>query len=105
MTKQLRIYTVKPGAMAGWCEEWRDKIRPLRIRYGFGVSGGWVIDETNQFVWILEYAGGEKWEDVDSRYYASAERKGMVPDPARHLEKTEHWFLREVWAPNSAGEP
>jgi hypothetical protein len=90
------MYSVKPGAMDEWCREWRDLIRPLRERHGFKVSGGWVIDETSQFVWMLEYDGPEEWQAVDARYYGSPERKAMAPDPARNLEKTEHWFVREV---------
>jgi hypothetical protein len=52
-----------------------------------------VIDETNQFVWILEHDGD--FEVADSRYYDSPERKAVDPDPVRHLEKNEHWMLRE----------
>ena len=95
MAKQLRIYTVKAGAMSAWCQEWREKVAPLRRRYGFDVVGSWVIDETNQFVWIIEHSGPEDWQAVDSRYYASTERKAIDPDPARHLEKAEHWMLRD----------
>ena len=33
MTSQLREYTVRPGEMRQWIEEWRSKIVPLRPRF------------------------------------------------------------------------
>jgi hypothetical protein len=93
MAKQLRMYTVKHGHMDDFCQEWGENILPLRLQSGFRVTGPWVIDETNQFVWILEHDGD--FETADSRYYDSPERKKVQPDPARHLEKNEHWMLRD----------
>jgi NIPSNAP len=93
MAKQLRVYTVKPGEMDAFCQEWGEQILPLRLQRGFRVIGPWVIDETNQFVWILEHDGD--FEVADSRYYDSPERKKVDPDPVRHLEKNEHWMLRD----------
>ena len=63
------------------------------MQRGFRVLGPWVIDETNQFVWILEHDGD--WETAEARYYDSPERKSMDPEPVRHLAKNEHWMLRE----------
>ena len=93
MAKQLRVYTVKPGEMDAFSQEWGEQILPLRLQRGFRVIGPWVIDETNQFVWILEHDGD--FEVADSRYYDSPERKKVDPDPVRHLEKNEHWMLRD----------
>ncbi|HVD46723.1 MAG TPA: NIPSNAP family protein [Candidatus Limnocylindria bacterium] len=93
MARQLRMYTVKPGEMEAFTEEWGERILPLRLQSGFRVLGPWVIDETNQFVWILEHDGN--FELADSRYYESPDRKAVDPDPIRHLEKNEHWMLRE----------
>src|SRR5438046_3128266 len=55
MAKQLRIYTVKPGEMEAFSHEWGEHILPMRLQRGFRVLGPWVIDETNQFIWILEH--------------------------------------------------
>jgi hypothetical protein len=93
MASQLRIYTIKPGELDDFAQEWGEKILPLRLQSGFRVLGPWVIDETNQFVWILEHDGN--FELADSRYYESPDRKRMSPDPARHIQKNEHWMLRE----------
>lgn len=94
VAKQLRMYTVKPGEMDAWCEEWGEHILPLRLQRGFRVVGPWVIDETNRFVWVLEHDGD--FEVAESRYYDSPERKGLNPNPTRHLEKTESWMLRDI---------
>jgi hypothetical protein len=89
----LRMYTVKPGEMEAFCREWGEHILPLRLQSGFRVLGPWVIDETNQFVWILEHDGDFKV--ADTRYYESPARKNLDPDPARHLAKIEHWMVHE----------
>ena len=57
------------------------------------MKGPWVIDETNQFVWILEHDGN--FQLADERYYESPDRQRMTLDPARHIEANEHWMLRE----------
>jgi len=92
------MYTIKPGAMAAWLEEWGRLIAPLRRRNGFEIVGSWTA-EPDQFVWILRYTGPKTWEDADAAYYASPERAAMQPDPARHIAKSEHWLMSEVPAP------
>ena len=79
--------------MDAFCQEWGEQILPLRLQRGFRVTGPWVIDDTSQFVWIVQHDGD--WEVAESRYYESPERKAMDPDPTRHLAKIEHWMLRE----------
>jgi hypothetical protein len=96
MQYQLRIYTVKPGKMSEWQAEWKAGIRPLRERLGFKVIGAWTIEEKNQFVWVLGYAGNLNWEEADSHYYASPDRTSLVPDPARHLAGTEKWPMLPI---------
>jgi hypothetical protein len=93
MATMLRMYTVKPGEMEDFCREWGEHILPLRLQSGFRVMGPWVIDETNQFVWLLEHDGDFKV--ADARYYEAPERKSLDPDPVRHLAKIEHWMVRE----------
>ena len=89
MTSQLREYTVRPGEMRQWIEEWRSKIVPLRLKHGFEVVGAWTVEGTDQFVWIVSYDGPQSWQDAESNYYQSAERKAIDPDPARHLAHTQ----------------
>jgi hypothetical protein len=89
VTWQLREYTVKPGEMAQWIEEWRSRIVPLRLEFGFRILGAWTVDATDQFVWIIGYDGPKSWQEADSDYYQSSERKALDPDPARHLAHTQ----------------
>ncbi len=106
MPDQLRMYTIKPGEMAAWLDEWGRMIAPLRRRNGFEVVGAWTTD-ADQFIWILRYAGPKTWEEADAAYYASPERKAMDPDPARHIATSEHWLMSEASAgivPSPAGE-
>src|SRR3989442_1827710 len=95
MPDQLRMYTIKPGEMDAWLEEWGRLIVPLRHRLGFEIAGAWTT-QSDQFVWILRYAGSKTWEEAEAAYYASAERTTMQPDPARHIAKSEHWLMSAV---------
>jgi hypothetical protein len=108
MPDQLRIYTINPGEMPAWLEEWGRLIAPLRRRSGFEIVGAWTT-ESDQFVWILRYAGPKTWEEADAAYYASPERTTMQPDPARHIAKSEHWLMSALAAavpsPSEGGQP
>lgn len=95
MYVELRVYTVKPGAMDAWVGEWRDHVLPLRRRLGFSVPGAWVVESERRFVWLLAY-DGDDYESANEAYYASPERQAVDPEPTRHLERTEHWPLRPV---------
>ena len=96
MPTQLRIYTVNRGALDEFAAEWRAKIRPLRMKLGYQISGAWTVQATNQFVWLLSYDGPEDWEAHDQAYYQSDERHAMQPDPARHIARVEHYFVDSV---------
>ena len=95
MPDQLRMYTIRPGEMAAWLEEWGAQIAPLRRRLGFEILGAWTA-ESDQFIWILRYKGPKTWEEADAAYYASSERTAMQPDPARHIAKSEHRLMSAV---------
>jgi hypothetical protein len=99
MQDQLRIYTIKPGEMIEWLDEWRRLIAPLRERLGFQVLGAWTIQSENRFVWILRYSGSKSWKEADDAYYAAPERTRMQPDPARHIARAESWLLDNITAP------
>lgn len=96
MTWQIREYTVKPGEMADWVEEWRAAIVPLREGLGFKVLGAWTVDGTDQFIWIIGYEGPKAWDEAEADYYASPERKALDPDPARHLAQTGARLMTSV---------
>ena len=96
MQDELRIYTVRPGAMTDWLQEWAQVIRPLRLKYGFKVLGAWVDAGQNQFIWILRHQGPGSYEADNAAYYESAERKAIDPDPARHLANTDYRWIDPV---------
>ena len=96
MQDQLRIYTIKPGEMDAWVDEWRRLIGPLRRKHGFEVLNAWISNDGERFIWILRYGGPRSWEEADAAYYASPERTAMQPDPARHLARTESSLIRPV---------
>ena len=96
MIYQLRDYTVNQGAMDAWVKEWTETVLPLRRKWGFEVVGAWVLENENRFVWIIGYDGD--FEARDAEYYASPEREGVDPDPARHLALTRTHLMRSVLA-------
>jgi NIPSNAP len=93
--RELRVYTVRPGAMEAWVAEWREHVYPLRLQLGFSIPAAWVVEGGDRFVWLLEY-DGDDYESANAAYYESPERQALDPDPARHLTATEHWPLRPV---------
>lgn len=96
MTTQIRIYTINRGQLGQFVQEWEEKIRPLRQEIGFEVGGGWLLEETNQFVWLLSYDGPESWAKKDAAYYTSPTRLEMVPNPARLIARAEEYFAESV---------
>ena len=85
MTTQLRRYRIQPGRAEQFAQEWRGEVAPLRERHGFRVKG-WLVDESDEFVWLLEHDDRESFNAADAAYYASAERQAMSPDPARLVD-------------------
>lgn len=96
MDVQVRLYEIEsePGALESFEREWRERVVPLRERLGFVVLGGWPVVETNQFVWLLGYAGPDGIDAANARYYASGERAALRPDPARHIAAVHEWNVR-----------
>jgi NIPSNAP len=93
--RELRIYTVKPGAMEAWVAEWREHVYPLRRKLGFSIPAAWVVEGEDRFIWLLEYVGDD-YEAANEAYYSSRERRAVEPEPTRHLAATEHWPLRSI---------
>jgi NIPSNAP len=93
--RELRVYTVKPGAMEAWVAEWRERVYPLRLEHGFSVPAAWVVEGEDRFIWLLEYSGDD-YEAANAAYYASPARHALEPEPTRHLAATEHWLLRSI---------
>ena len=95
MYRELRVYTVKPGAIDDWVAEWRAHVYPLRLELGFSIPAAWVVEGEDRFVWILEY-DGDDFEAANEAYYSSPQRRAVEPEPTRHLVTTEQWPLRSV---------
>ena len=96
MPTQIHIYTINRGSLDEFATEWRDKIKPLREKFGFQVSGGWKVKETNQFVLFLSRDAEDDWESQNQAFYQSDERRFLQPDPARHIARVEQYFVESV---------
>jgi len=68
----------------------------LREGHGFEVVGAWVVEESDEFVWVIAHDGEGSFQEADAAYYASPERAALDPDPARHLTEVRTDFVREV---------
>ncbi len=53
VTWQLRRYTINKGRLDDFVDAWRRGVYPLRLKFGFTIDGAWVIQERNEFVWIM----------------------------------------------------
>ncbi len=96
MPTQLRLYTIDQGRLRQFAEEWKGSVLPLRLEHGFQVHDAWIIEETNQFAWLISYEGTESWEAKESTYYASEKRKTMEPNPARLIARPEQYFVESI---------
>jgi hypothetical protein len=92
MTYQLRIYDIKEGALEEFVALWTE-VAPLRQRFGFEIAGAWVVEDTNQFVWII---GHNDFSTADKAYYDSPERAALNPDPRDLIVKANTRFMRSV---------
>jgi hypothetical protein len=96
MQLYLRIYTIRPGEMDAWLEEWREHVVPLRQAVGFRVFGAWVSEQTDTFTWLIGYDGPEGFEAANAAYYASPERTAVDPNPGRHIAEARELPVRPV---------
>ena len=96
MKTQIRIYTIMEGELSCFVEEWRNKLKPLRIKFGFRISESWIDQKNNKFIWILTLKNEADWERLDNDYHNSKERKAMNPNPARNILTMKSYFIKEV---------
>lgn len=93
MKSQLRRYRILTGQADQFAREWRDTVAPLRERHGFHVKG-WLVVESDEFVWLLEHEDRQSFEAADAAYYSSAERHALRPDPARLIaDARKDWVI------------
>jgi len=93
---QLRHYRIRAGCMDAFLDAWLRGVYPLRRQFAFTFAGAWRIEGTDEFVWIMGYDGPDGFAAADKRYYASAEREHMSPDPARYIEAPISRPMRSV---------
>src|SRR5687767_15017361 len=86
MEYQIRHYKIRSGSMRAFVDAWLTGVYPLRQRFGFTFIGAWTVDERDEFIWIIGYAGPDGLAAADKRYYDSRERKEIDPDPAQYIE-------------------
>lgn len=96
MPTQLRLYTINRDSLRQFVKEWKEKVLPLRIEHGFEIHRAWIIEQSNQFAWLISYQGSESWEAKERAYYASTERSDMEPNPARLIARSEEYFVEDI---------
>ncbi|MGH2522885.1 MAG: hypothetical protein ACRDH2_10320, partial [Anaerolineales bacterium] len=96
MTQQLRRFTINRGKLDDFVRAWRVSVYPLRLKHGFTIEAAWMIQERNEFIWVLSYDGPEGFAARDAAYYASTERATLDPDPAQYIARAEQWFITPI---------
>jgi hypothetical protein len=87
MTKyQLRMYDVKPDAMAEFLEVF-PKVVEARRANGMDVVSAWVDAENNRFVWIV--SGPDDFDAAAAAYMESPQRRSMKPEPGDFIERMD----------------
>ena len=85
-----------PGSRCQWVDRRPSKRSAPRSRRRRRSVGAWVVEASDEFVWILGYEGPEGFAAADARYYASAERAAVRPDPAQLIAASDHRMIRTV---------
>jgi hypothetical protein len=98
---QLRMYRITEGRLAEFVHLWLTSVLPLRRRMGFTVDGAWTVRGEDRFVWIVSYEGDASFEEKNTEYYDSPERKALDPNPAELIEESTELILSPVWAGES----
>ena len=75
---------------------WRDGVVPLRRSQGYTIEAAWSAPSDSSFLWIVAYGGPLPWDEAEARYYASAERAALEPDPAGWVLEQRTWFITPV---------
>ena len=90
------MYTIEPGRLPQFVEEWRRSVVPLRRSFGFEVVGAWQVPADDLFVWIVSYPGPGEFAAADRAYYDSPERAALQPNPARLIARAETRLMHAV---------
>lgn len=100
MATQLRDYRIRAGELDRFVEEWRSGLAPLRRACGFEIPRAWAVPEEDRFVWLLVHPGDwDAFTEADEAYFASPDRAGLEPDPARLIEEQHNVRLADVELP------
>ena len=94
MTTQIRVFQIESGSVDAFVAEWRERVAPLRRRFGFEIVSAWASTDDDTFVWLLSHDGD--FEQADRAYYASPERAALDPDPARLIQDQRTFFACHV---------
>jgi alkanesulfonate monooxygenase SsuD/methylene tetrahydromethanopterin reductase-like flavin-dependent oxidoreductase (luciferase family) len=88
-TIQLRRYKLVPEERAAFVEWWRREIPPARGRFGFEVLFGYLVPETDEFVWAVAHEGdADAFRQAEQEYTGSPERAAAFagqPDRVREM--------------------
>ena len=96
MEWELRRTRIRSGCVDECLRAWLDQVPDLRRRFGFELVGAWMVDGSEELVWILSYDGADGFDAADARYYASVERAALDPDPAQWFEASEAQRMRRL---------
>ena len=90
MEFQLRRHQIERGKMPEFVGAWKKGVVPLRRQFGFEFYGAWLIEDADEFVWIVGHDHSEGFDTADRDYYESAERAALSPDPAQYITAADH---------------
>lgn len=98
MTTELRVYTVRDGAMREFVEVFTQRVVPLRRRLGFRVEGVWMDEASNTFAWVVSHAGPATWDEAVAAYQAARDAE-IDPSPSSFLTSVSATLVEPVAVP------
>lgn len=98
MTTELRVYTVRDGAMGEFADLFMRRVVPLRRRLGFRVEGVWMAEATNTFAWVVSHDGPGSWDEAVAAYQRARDAE-IDPSPSSFLTSVSATVVEPVAVP------
>ena len=87
MIYQLRTYTVNRGMMDDWVALFNDKLVGIQAQYGIKVTGAWVNQDENLFIWMRAFNDADDVAAKEAAFYASPEWNAVMDQARSHLAR------------------
>ena len=102
MTYQLRIYTINLGMMDEWVVFFIKYLVPMLQNAGMQISGAWVNEDKNQFIWIRGFDDSLDLKATEAAFVAEVRKLPEELDPRKFFARMDVQTMHRVWSPSDS---